>query len=236
MVVIGGCGGIVESICTARLAGIGTGKSKGRMLFLSQFFYAVGAMAAPMLVGILIAAGLEIFDIALGIGIFSLLFGVVVLILIIPESDQNTTKIKIETSAVEKSELLKNDFPIHGFIWFLFTMFLYVVIESTLANWLPLFLESNRNMNTSTASFLLMVFWLGFSISRLIAAFFYGKNPYPVLILHIVMIFCSLLFFSLAESSTITQLLVIVFVLGFFSGPVWPLLIHCCSNLFNGRH
>src|SRR5690554_4066719 len=79
MIIIGGAGGLVESIGTTLLT---SSEGSNRMLYTSQFFYALGAFLAPSFVGFLLNLGATVPTIGRLVGLFSLAIGTVVWLLV----------------------------------------------------------------------------------------------------------------------------------------------------------
>lgn len=239
MILIGGCGGLVESIGTALLA---DADSNGRMLYSSQFFYALGAFFAPFLVSLLLHRGMKVPSIGRYVGGFSLFVGLVVAILLYQK--QKTSEIStvandetpiITTSMTSKK--IASSMSQNGFAWLFLTMASYVIIESSIANWLPLFLEKAQGKSPADASLILTGYWIGLGLSRLLYVFLNKRNTQFPLIVHttLILIFIAAFLFWGASSATWITL-AIVFFIGIGCGPFWPLLVENCSDLYHDEH
>lgn len=240
MIVIGGTGGLVESIGTTLIT---TTNGSNRMLYSSQFFYALGAFFAPMAVGFLLYIELPVPMIGRLIGLFSLGIGLVVALCVYQpwRSKQETTSAPLHQSkepavsaprAKVFPEARKIAFP------FLFlTMVFYVVLESSVGNWFAVYVHDALRLSSSQASFSLSMFWVGLGVSRFWYMIFVIRNHPRTLFVHmgIVVLSVLLLFFTPAGSGTLL-IYGAVILLGIACGPIWPLLIEYCSHTFAQAH
>lgn len=231
MIVIGGSGGLVESIGTTLLA---VGTENKRMLYSSQFFWGIGALSAPLIVGLLLQGGLEVPQIGLIIGSFALGVGFLVLILLLPNGDGKQTKAELEpqTETMLQGPQVKN-----GFMWLFFTIMTYVVLESSLSSWLPVFLENTYAFDSALASLTLTCYWVGLSISRLFFIFFSKKTTRIPLMGHVFSLFLTLLLFGfLGPMAPSIVIMLIVGLAGVASGPIWVLIIENCTENYKDAH
>lgn len=239
MILIGGCGGLVESIGTALLV---DADSNGRMFYSSQFFYALGALFAPFLVSLLLHREMKVPTIGMYVGGFSLFVALVAAILLYQKQKTaeistvaNDEKPILTTSMTSKKIALS--MPQNGFTWLFLTMASYVIIESAIANWLPLFLEKAQGKSPADASLILTGYWIGLGLSRLLYVFLNKRTTQFPLIFHSVLILiciAAFLFWGASSSTWIT--LIIVFFIGIGCGPFWPLLVENCSDLYHDEH
>ena len=231
MIVIGGSGGLVESIGTTLLS---DGPQNRRMLYSSQFFWGVGAFSAPLIVGLLLKGGLDVPQIGMIIGSFALAVGFLVLILVLPNNaDKQVQPIQEEQrEAVTQGPKSQN-----GFMWLFLTIMTYVVLESSLSSWLPVFLETTYKVDSATASLTLTSYWIGLSLSRLFFIFFIKKTTRIPLMGHVFSLFLTILLFGLVGPkvpSLVTML--IVGLAGISSGPIWVLIIENCTETYKDSH
>ena len=91
MVIIGGCGGLVESNGTSILTRYDT-SVQGKYVYVSQLFYCLGAMIAPLVIGILQAGHFSDGLIGFAVGMLTLIFALTVYLLIF-SSQRNSTSI-----------------------------------------------------------------------------------------------------------------------------------------------
>ncbi len=240
MIVIGGCGGIVESIGTTLLTARET-NSHGRYVHISQLFYCLGAMLAPMLIGILLTQDISMQSIGFAVGLLTLLIAFIVTIMIAisqknkkvsstPNLHPITDKLqKEETSAQEKSPRLGI------FIWFLLAIFLYVTLEVSIGSWLPTYLETSFSLSAASASMHLTLYWTGLATTRFIYIFVHSGSIRRQILLHMTGIILSFLYLFFVDSSTIARALMI-FILGLSCGPVWPLIVNLYSKMYSHKN
>ncbi len=231
MIIIGGSGGLVESIGTTLLA---DGPENKRMLYSSQFFWAIGAFSAPLIVGLLLKGELAVPQIGMIIGSFALVVGVIVLILVLPKSAEKhiVPEQDLQTMALPQEAQTKN-----GFMWLFFTIMTYVILESSLGSWLPVFLEKTYKMDSATASLTLTSYWVGLSLSRLFFIFFTKKTTRIPLAGHVISLSVALLLLGLVGPKVPTVLLMgIVAFAGISSGPIWVLIIENCTENYSDAH
>lgn len=231
MIAIGGSGGLVESIGTTLLS---DGPQNRRMLYSSQLFYGIGAFSAPLFVGLLIQGGLEVPQIGLTIGIFALAVGCLVLILVLPTHAEKQIGLGKEQQSVETRSELKVQ---HGFMWLFFTIMTYVILESSLSSWLPVFLEKTHKMDSALASLTLTCYWIGLSLSRFLYIFFKPKTTRIPLLAHVLSLFAVILAFALVgPKASALGSMSIVAIAGFASGPIWVLIIENCTERYSDTH
>ncbi|MDD4220608.1 MAG: MFS transporter [Sphaerochaetaceae bacterium] len=234
MIIIGGCGGLVESIGTTLLA---DSDKNGRMLYLSQFFYGVGAFSAPLFVGALLKGGLQVPQIGVTIGSFAVGVGLLVFFLIIPSSKSEKVIQESVVLPVQEVPVATGSKLPASFIWLSLTMMSYVVLESSIANWLPVFLEKSYKLSTADASLTLTCYWIGLCISRLFFMFFKKKSTRGPLALHVAFMLASLLLLvTLGPALPTVVTMLIMGLVGYACGPVWPLLIENCSANHTDAH
>lgn len=229
MAVIGACGGCVEASGTSLLSQYDTSPG-GRLVHLSQFFYCIGAFSAPLIIALLLHLDSSLQTVGWITGGLTLLVSLAVLLLIKrrPDEGHPSTLLPDENPREKLSTL-------QGFIWFLLMMFLYVVIEVSAVSWFPFYMEYRFTVPSSSASLSLTLFWTGLAVSRLLYALISVRRT----VLHTAL--CSLgiaVSLVLLQTAVISYALQLVFVLmlGFFCGPVWPLLIELCKIRFRRKH
>jgi fucose permease len=298
MVVIGGSGGIVESTGTMLLSHADPNPN-GRYVHISQLFYCVGALFAPMIIGILLAGNISIALIGLAVGLLTITIALVVLSLLFrgghgPGRYRGAGKIDGPAMVREqegvRGELASGGSPgagafceaeatvapviptavpvVHGiagvsgevehvgrvhkdrdgilgqradapalglFIWFLLVMFFYVMLEISVASWLPAFLETTFSVSPAHASLHLTLFWSGLAATRFLYIFITSRAIRFQLAVHILGIFLSVLILLLFSGFSVVRSTA-VFVFGLACGPVWPLIVNLYSRMFVRQH
>lgn len=257
MIIIGGTGGLVESIGTTLLT---SSEGSNRMLYTSQFFYALGAFFAPMLVGLLLNLGVSVPTIGHLIGLFSMAIGILVWLLVYQfwRSPVTAAQVSIEgngmtmiiddlaiagDSAPANHEVVDGNarIPKHtvyrAFPLLFLTMVSYVFIESAVGNWFAVYVDEALAFTQADASFALSLFWIGLGISRLFTMIWIIRNHPKTLLIHMSMMLVAVILLLLPMMQLgKAWLFATVFILGFGCGPVWPLLIEYCSRIFVQEH
>lgn len=243
MIIIGGAGGLVESIGTTLLT---SSEGSNRMLYTSQFFYALGAFLAPSFVGYLLNRGANVPTIGRLVGLFSLAIGTVVWLLVYQpwsnrrlEREPMDSNISCDESPTElgKGAITVNRVSLKAFPLLFLTMVSYVMIESAVGNWFAVYVDEALSFTAADASFTLSLFWIGLGISRLFSMIFIIKHHPRILLIHmgLMLIAAFMLLLPLAGQGR-ALLFFAIFLLGFGCGPIWPLLIEYCSRIFAQEH
>jgi len=232
MIVIGGSGGLVESIGTTLLA---DGEQSRQMLYTSQVFFGIGAFSAPLIVGVLLKQGLQVPQISMVTGSFAFAVGILVLILVLPSS-----KDKLEHHSIAEPEtgaIIPDSGTGKGFMWLFFTMMAYIVLENSLASWLPAFLEKTYHVSPAIASLTLTCYWIGLTLSRLFFVFFKKKTTHIPLLFHVLFLLATLfLFVIVGPTASSLGTMVIISLAGIASGPIWVLIIENCKENYKDPH
>lgn len=235
MVIIGGCGGLVESNGTSILTRYDT-SVQGKYVYVSQLFYCLGAMIAPLVIGILQAGHFSDGLIGFAVGILTLIFALTVYQLI---SSAMKIRTSYTTTAASENTLFGTSMekapPLKTFFWFLLVMLLYVMIEISVGSWLPTYLEYNGLMMPSSASLHLTLFWAGLAATRFLYIFISTGSIRMQLTLHITGILACTSFLFFTSESPVAQA-VAIFLLGGFCGPVWPLIVNLYSKRYTSKH
>lgn len=227
MMVIGGSGGLVESVGTTLLS---EGSNSQKLLHLSQTFFAIGAFSAPLIVGLFMKAGLNVPQIGIAVGGFALAIAIVVLFLV---TDRTKSKVVVDEEPATNGKKGGNK----GFIWLFLTIMTYVLMENSLANWLPTFLEKSFNFNAANASLTLTCFWVGLSITRLIFVLMKSYSTKKSILGYTFAIFgATILFLLLGPASPTWLVMGVVTLVGLGCGPVWVLIVENCRETYADSH
>jgi len=247
MIVIGGAGGLVESIGTTLIT---TSNGSNRMLYTSQFFYALGAFFAPLLVGLLLRVELSVPRIGNMVGLFTFCIAIAVWLLIFQPWKRRVVPTMMKPggdgdNSIPDSQIIPESTDMvvapsgvrYAFPFLFLTMVSYVMIEGAVGSWFAVYVYEALSASESQSSFALSMFWVGLGVSRLISMFRVYANHPRTLLTHMAMMGASvviLIFLPLGEVGFL--LFIAIFLLGFGCGPVWPLLIEYCSKIFVTEH
>ncbi len=231
MILVGGAGGLVESIGTALLS---SSDDQGKMVYLSQFLYAVGAISAPLFVGILLKLGMTVPQIVIITGSFAAMVGFTVLVLVFYRYHPIPIRSTLHAEPVGDMHKTYHETT---FRWMFIAMISYVILESVIGSWLPTFLVQARSFSQADASLLLTSFWIGLGASRLYYIYHKKKNITGPLLLHSMVILFGLIFFATLRGIPMNlPMMLALLVIGIGCGPIWPLLIEYCSTSFADIH
>ncbi len=233
LIVVGGSGGILESVSSTLISAYESFNSS-RFLNLSQFFYCIGAMLSPAITALLFYWNFSITHLGIILAIFIALIAITVLMLISTNTGTSFTVKNREERANPNTiqQTLKS--PKRKFIWYLLAMFMYVVAESSLASWIPLFFEKGKQFSLGNAALILTFFWLGVALSRLYYSFAKTRSLKKSMFIHglIALMFAFSMNFIQSEAFSI----LCVFGIGFSCGPLWPMILASCRHEFSKPH
>jgi len=248
MVIIGGCGGLIETNGTGILSRCDT-SPRGTYMHVSQLFYCLGALLAPMVIGILQTGRVPDGIIGLVVGALTLLLAITVYFMVNASlrkaalvSDAGKS-INTGTETPGSGIMPQNRGngpqeeapPISTFIWFLLSILLYVMIEISVGSWLPAYMEQGLKLTPATASFHLTLFWTGLAATRFIYIFVHSGSIRMQLALHVSGMLASVTLLLLSSRSPLARAGAIV-LLGASCGPVWPLIINLYSTRYRRAH
>lgn len=230
MMMVGGAGGSVESIGTALLS---ESDEQGRMIYTSQFLFAVGAFVAPLIVGVFMKLGSTVPRIGAIIGGFAAMVGVTVMILVLMGKEEKRSTANPDAMTTN----MKGAYHGATFRWMFIAIMAYVVMESVIGSWIPTFLEKAYRFSPSDSSLMLTSFWIGLSVSRFFYIYFKKKSTSVPLDVHTLLILVSLVLFAVVgRHATIVSMALLMWLIGLGCGPVWPLLIEHCATRFEDMH
>ncbi|MDR3644857.1 MAG: MFS transporter [Clostridia bacterium] len=158
MFLIGGFGGIVESMTMAAVSDLNP-QNSGFYVNLSQVFFGVGAIVGPILAGLVVSSGLSWRVCYIGLGILSICLTAALVICKIPKavSDRGF-------SPADLKYCLKDV----RFLLVCVCMLLYTGSEVGGWGWLCTLLKQKYSFGASMSSIAVAVFWGGMTIGRLI--------------------------------------------------------------------
>ena len=128
-----------------------------------HFFFGLGAFLSPFLLGLLLTTGARYSDAFHILAVFDIAVGVAVLIRLSPPHSPAKLSPEHASVAVSRSQLAP--IVIAGMVF----LFFYVSAELTFAGWLPTYAVTLKLTDAATAAFLTSMFWLSFTIGRLVS-------------------------------------------------------------------
>jgi len=202
------------------------GRARAKYLNILHIFVGLGCLASPLLVGIILTYSEKWYLVCFLMGLFSLplpiffwnkrLYGKAIF---------SKTREVIDNPGLNKPVNWRIFWPI------VFSIFLYVGIESSFASWIPLFLVKVRGVTTSIASYNISIFWLAMIVGRwFFGKFFYKTNLSRSLIIGAAVgaLFIALSFLSKERS------LILLFIAcsGLLLSYIYPNMLALGGNIF----
>jgi MFS transporter, FHS family, glucose/mannose:H+ symporter len=233
LVVVGGSGGIVESVSSTLIAAYEKNNSS-RFLNLSQFFYCIGAMLSPAITALLFTWNFSMSSVGIILAIFIAIIAVAVFILIYSHfGKKNSKTINLEVANYTPVQKISEGSR-RKFIWYLLAMFMFVVAESSLASWIPLFFEKGNHISLGASVIILTFFWLGVASGRLYYAFAKTISLKKHMLIHssIAMFLAFSMHFIQSENMAV----LCIFGIGLCCGPLWPMILASCRHEFSKPH
>lgn len=235
IVAVGALGGLVESNATTILTQH-EGNSPGQYVYLSQLFYCLGAMLAPLLVGILQSVQVPDLFIGVAVGAMTLVVALIVYLWIYRTPRREGLGPIVATPESRRNDGKSGEAPTIGTLsWFIVVMILYVMIEISAGSWIPAYLQQTFQMTPSFASFHLTLFWSGLAATRLLYVFIRRGALRLQLALQVGGILTSVSILFLGQSVPHFRILSIL-LLGASCGPVWPLIVNLYSKRYARKH
>ena len=193
-----GSGLTLLNIVSVNLISISYSKNRGKMINLLHLFYGLGGIVAPYFVTLVIKIGFS--------WAHSFLFSTILLVIIfiefktavIPEIEASKNKTMKSTK-----ELLK-DIRV---ILFSLIVFLQIGVEFSIVTWLAPFLKDVEGRTDLEISFYIALFFITFTIGRLLASFMVEKVGYFNFIIYTAGAAALLIAFALIGGRSFTILI-----------------------------
>ncbi len=216
----GFAGGLVETFSSVIISNRSTMDSS-KLLVFSQVFYCLGAFLAPQMVGIFLSLNWSwqtIFQ-ATGASI------TVLALVFVFFTAEKFTNLSAASSDKAASDSRQEPFKFKAeFILSALLLFLYVVAELASICWVPLFFEEKFSISPAISAWRSALLWAGFIAGRLFILLLPKKwTMEPTALTGVVGMLASCVFLHFMDDPTGATLL--VFVLGFFAGPLWPVIV-----------
>jgi fucose permease len=218
---VGLAGGAVETFSSVEISRLGR-KGSSKNLSLSQFFYTIGALAAPQIVYVIFGAGL---DWKAAFVIFGLFTSVVCALFLL------LSRRRGRHPQEKAREAAQGEAPGAIFLLLVFLMLANVILESFSASWLSYIFELRHALRARDASLALVLFWAGMMTGRLLVLPLPARwTLWPALIVSTVGLLAAA--GGLAAVESLVAHYVFVALLGVFLGPLWPVIVMTSSATF----
>ncbi|MDQ2682889.1 MAG: MFS transporter [Chloroflexota bacterium] len=199
---------------------------RGSALSLLHLCYSVGALLAPLLIGIALTIGVHwrvVFGVTLAASLVALA-GIRRLSWTEPAPD-------LPNVAAEPGEITAAERSLRPFVFLALAMGLYEAQVVGITAWIVRYLE-DAGIGIATAA--LSAFWVGVCISRFLAPWLTARTTSTRL--GLTMLTGTTILFTLALLSSWSPLtLGLLVIAGFLSGPIYPLLIAIGGDLYPHR-
>jgi FHS family glucose/mannose:H+ symporter-like MFS transporter len=198
--------------------------ARGRALNTAHLFFSIGALASPLIVGRLVETGVAWQTVVLGTAALTVPFGALLAVVSLPHG--------------RHSAIASQGGPGQGrpaFSWPLIALAIaiscYVASEVGVSSWLVRFLDAAPLTLATTG---LSLFWAGLALGRLVSARFSDRFD------HLQYAIASVLLAAIATVAAVlvpsTGASIVLFaVVGFGSGPVFPLIVAIGGERHPGR-
>jgi FHS family glucose/mannose:H+ symporter-like MFS transporter len=224
IICIGGGTGAIVSSSSALLMEMHSGR-EGMILNLHHFFYAVGAVGAPIIMGYILSTGWKWQGIYRVAGIVSLALTVLLVL-----SSTRTSKVRIRVSLRTIGKTARDS----KMVLLIGLTVLGIGAQNGVIYWIVTFLHDNRSLPVLRASFGLALLSAGMAAGRLILAWLTTRTHYlKVLVILFVCINISLLLLLFFSGETMD--LVLCFLAGCGFSGLFPLILAMGGTVFAGR-
>ncbi len=213
MALIGGFGGIIETVTGAVMSDINPSK-ESFYVNMTQVFFGIGAVIGPIIAGLVVAAGINWKMYYFVIGVISVIIAIFLAIAKVPN--------KPSEEALSLS-ILRKLFRDKRLLLICLCMFLYTGSEVGSWGWMTTFLNEDMSFSILKSSIAVAGFWASMTVSRFICGYLTLKFSEKWIVA--VLAFFSAIFvllMGLVQSETMIWFVIIG--LGFSFSSQWPLI------------
>jgi fucose permease len=232
---LGFCGGLVETFSSIMVCKFG-GPQSSKMNNLAQVFFCIGAIIAPVIVAALLRMAFSWRSAFITLGILIFVFGVW---FILQTRTLQEPTWEIETSPDGQDSSVARVPAVHPplqsdpLLYFLaLALFIYVMVEGSIVVWIATYFEKYLHIQVDSAAWRLSAYWTGMLLGRSLMLFIKGKwTLWPALFAGAIGMLAGTALLSVSWPPFLATIL--VFLTGFMSGPVWPVLVMMSQKLRN---
>lgn len=208
-------GGAIDATLNAYVAS----NYKAKHLSFLHAFWGIGTLIGPIMFGFLLTRNMNW---RTGYLILATVQTLIMFMVIIsrPHWVDAKENLKLKTKAPGFFKVMKQK----GVIPAVLTFILYVGFENSFMMWAGSYLVYGKNFSPEIASFTASLFFIGLTFSRIVTGFMTSKFSDKTIIISgitLLLITCSAMLFS---NGTATAIL--LFLVGFGCGPIYPLMMH----------
>ncbi|MBB3188535.1 MFS transporter [Microbacter margulisiae] len=218
---IGFGGGILNGETNALTSNIYDDHERGAKLSLLGFFYGLGALGIPLLLGVL--SKIYSYEVILkGTGVVMLLSVVYFLFIQFPRPKQSQSLSIRESFALIKAPAL---------LLFSFILFFQSGMEGLCNNWTTLYLSKTTSISSDKTVFILTFFVTGMVLARLLMSYIL-LHLKSFLVLYTGMLIALSGFLLLYFSASFTMAAISLFLIGFGLAEGFPLVLSFVGNTY----
>lgn len=222
---LGAGGGLVEIFCSVIISQKEKPHSS-KLMNLSQVFFCLGAILAPVIAAILLKREVSWRSIFVFYSLF-LLFILCVFFLLTREGSP-VAAYGDSKGNNHSSSLLKD--PL--FIFLSGSLFVYVTFESVVACWVSVYFEKGLSCSVQTSALQLSLYWTGLIVGRFGIVLVPNRfTLWPVMFTGII-VWCAGAFLAMLTGNPFWAG-VFVFLTGLGAGPLWPTIVAICQSARN---
>ena len=225
LIILGLCGGLIETFSTDILAGIEK-RGSARLISLSQVFYCAGGIGSPLVVGIFLHFSLPWSWTFIFLGLLILGIGLNFFFVRKRDGIPREEKGGPEEGGVEPRPGERNPF----FVLLMVLMFTYTVMEMGAAIWIPFYFEKGKMLAPHLAAVGLSCYWAGMLVGRGLIVVGFRNTGIPRLLLLFLPLCTAAIIITLTASHMIV-LMAAAFLFGFGAGPLWPAVVAYSKHL-----
>jgi fucose permease len=223
---LGFAGGLVETFSSVIIANRSS-EDSSKLLVFSQVFYCLGAFLAPQLVSVLLNYNWK------WQSIFCIMGGSITVIAVLFAffTQKKFTDLQDKFQAERSEAQTKKPFELSlVFVLTALLLFLYVVAELISICWTPLFFETKFALSPASSAWRAALLWGGFIVGRLSILILprqWTMKPTALTGIAGMIVTCCLIHFSKTAASATG----LIFMLGFFAGPLWPVIVMLATSI-----
>lgn len=200
--------------------------ARGGALNLLHLFFSLGALAAPFVVGQLIAAGLPWRAVPLGAAAIALPLAAFLSVAGMPSGRNDRA-----ASHAAASETTPAEQSLWPFVGLALGLGLYVAGELAVSNWVVKLLA---NVPVATATAILSIFWLGIAVGRLASNWLAERIDYYAFTVACAGL-ATLALLGAVFSPSLPVAAVLFGLTGVFYGPIYPMIMALGGNIYPRR-
>ena len=223
MVLIGGFGGIIETVTNAVISDLNPGKATF-YVNMTQVFFGVGAVIGPIIAGLLVGFGIRW-------QLFYFVIGIVALVLMVLLALEKVPNVRSDESI--SWPIFKGLLTDNRFLLICLCMFLYTGSEVGSWGWMTTFLKGNMGFGIVKSGVAVATFWLSMTVSRFICGYLALKYKAN----HIIMVmagFSALFVFASGFALGEGMMWFVIIGLGFSFSSQWPMIATFGSRDYPG--